>query len=349
MRARLLSFGFLVLGACASTSDTASPATIDVAKNTWTFVPFSDALCNDGTSTGIGVYKTDSPNLIIYLQGGGACWDYSTCFTLHTATHGPYQDAQFQTTRVMFEDSALATTAAKSPYATWNKVFVPYCTGDVHTGNNTATYDDGAGTKDTWRHVGRANLDAFMKRVAPTFASITGLAVSGSSAGGFGAMFNYEAIRDRFPKATSVLVDDAGPPLAATAVRESIKTAFATSWGGAPTGSAVCPTCATDWTQFLPTLLAKYPNDRFALLSSLQDETISQFMGLSGAQMEDNLRSIAKTQFDPSPRAKYFYVTGNVHTFLGATGTTTSQGTQLVPWLQAQLDGTAAWTSVLPP
>src|SRR5689334_20606686 len=73
------------------TPDLAPPAKpIDAPKNKWTFVPIEGAVCDDGTPTGIGVYLTDNPNLLVFLMGGGACWNYSTCGVLNTSTHGPY-------------------------------------------------------------------------------------------------------------------------------------------------------------------------------------------------------------------------------------------------------------------
>lgn len=47
-----------------------------------------------------------------------------------------------------------------TPYRThgWNIVFVPYCTGDVHTGNATAVYSDADPSKPlAYVHRGRFN------------------------------------------------------------------------------------------------------------------------------------------------------------------------------------------------
>src|SRR5262249_19883367 len=160
--------------------------------------------------------------------------------------HGPYQATQFATDQAKFDPSVLSTDPSKSPYATWNKVFIPYCTGDVHSGSNVASYTDGS-TTDSWHHVGHANVLAYLKRVVPTFTNVGELVVSGSRGGGYGAFFNYATIRDAFPKAKGWLVDDAGPPFPPAVVSQSIRDAFAGSWGSAATAQSVCAECATDW------------------------------------------------------------------------------------------------------
>ena len=43
---------------------------IETPAREWTFVPFDDAFCADGTTTGIGV--NPGGRLVIYLMGGGA-------------------------------------------------------------------------------------------------------------------------------------------------------------------------------------------------------------------------------------------------------------------------------------
>jgi hypothetical protein len=46
-----------------------------------------------------------------------------------------------------------------------------------------------------WRHGGRADVAAYLKRRAATFPAPRKLAISGSSAGGFGALLNCDAAR----------------------------------------------------------------------------------------------------------------------------------------------------------
>ena len=59
--------------------------------NTWTYVPFPGAVCMNGTPTGIGINKTSaSKNLVIFMQGGNACFNLASCgITAHKDGYGP--------------------------------------------------------------------------------------------------------------------------------------------------------------------------------------------------------------------------------------------------------------------
>jgi len=86
-------------GLDASTPDTGY-APIVTTEETWTWVDFPTSACDDGTPTGIGLNATSrSSNVILFLNGGGACWDYTTCVELNTSAHGPFGAVQFATIR----------------------------------------------------------------------------------------------------------------------------------------------------------------------------------------------------------------------------------------------------------
>ena len=79
---------------------------------------------------------------------------------------------------------------AKKDIATkgFDVVYMPYCTGDVHIGNNVKTYTDttGANPPLTWRHNGYNNTVAALNFLHTRFPSINKLLVTGFSAGGGG-------------------------------------------------------------------------------------------------------------------------------------------------------------------
>jgi hypothetical protein len=63
-------------------SDTLASDTTPITGLTigaWTWVPFPRALCRDGSSTGIGVNLGNSDHLMIFVEGGGACFNLATC------------------------------------------------------------------------------------------------------------------------------------------------------------------------------------------------------------------------------------------------------------------------------
>ena len=155
-------------GAARADADLAAP--LSAPDRTWTFIPFPDSSCDDGTPTGIGVnLAASAPGVLIYLNGGGECFDYNTCYVLNSATHGPFGATQFtQIASNGFAQSILDRNLAGSPFAAWSHIFVPYCTGDLHTGERDTTYTMGANSR-LYHHRGRSNLRAYLRRIVARY------------------------------------------------------------------------------------------------------------------------------------------------------------------------------------
>ena len=116
-----------------------------LAPGEWKFFPIVGSVCSDGTQTGIGVEKGTSSNVLVFLDGGGACWDYLTCWLFPTATSGPFGASEFAARIASARaGSVLDRDAPGNPYKDFTFVFVPYCTGDVHSGATAPSYP-GAG------------------------------------------------------------------------------------------------------------------------------------------------------------------------------------------------------------
>ena len=317
--------------------------------STWTWVDFPESACDDGTPTGIGVNLTASPNVLVYLQGGGACWDALTCLTLNSATHGPYGGTQFT---AQFPPNGNATgtafdrTLAGNPFATWNFVYVPYCTGDLHGGQNVATYATNNGPR-AYHHVGHANVLAYLRRLIPTFGSAQKIVLSGASAGGYGTMLNQPDFHAGFPGAKLYVLDDSGPMI--TGFPASELQGFFTNWRLDLVTDPVCGmACRTDLSLLHSSLATTY-GDRTALLSSLQDQTIRQYAQMSATQFQTALLALELNRIRPQPKDHVFFVTGQSHTMLGNVSGFSQNGVSLLPWLTQFVNDDAAWTSVMPP
>ena len=57
---------------------------------------------------------------------------------------------------------------------------------------------------------GHGNVQRAMERAVATWNPRT-LVIGGQSAGGFGSVSSFASVRDHFPKARAVLIDDSGP------------------------------------------------------------------------------------------------------------------------------------------
>lgn len=328
---------------------------------TWTWVPIEGSMCGDGSPAGIGIEVGPgaSPDVLVFLDAGGACWDYITCWYLHAAAWGPFGAAELQARVAAREGSVLDRSVLGNPFADYTFVFVPYCTGDVHSGATSMTY---APASQPWRHNGRVNVSNAFEYLASELRAPAKVVVSGSSAGGFGSFHAFTKAKAAWPTAKSYLVDDSGPPLAS--IPSATVAAWYASWDLGTVVADVCgEPCATDpptLAPVIPALAAAYPRDRFALLSSTQDEVIrtfftnpTTFQPMAPAVFEASLRELAAAIEDDSPETPpgethAFLVSGTTHPMLDRFGSFSSEGVTLLEWLRRQVEDDPAWAAAIP-
>ncbi len=353
LRAPALALAALVTLAACGGEDPLPPLTFS-----WVALP--GAVCSDGSPTGIGVEPGPGPNpdVLVFLNGGGACWDALTCFTLRTATPGPFGASQLQAgVATLRAGSLFDRTAPGNPYADFTFVFVPYCTGDVHAGNTVRTYPGTyPGAPRAWHHKGAANLTAAFDWLATGIPDPARVVVAGASAGGFGSLHAFDLAKRTWSSAKGYLVDDSGPPLAE--IPQTTIDLWYREWSMGDVVTPLCgAACQQDLSLTLDALSARYPDDRLALLSSTQDETIRFFFGTStpagiapmeAAVFEDGVRALAG-KMETLGNAHAFLVPGSGHTMLGSPGEFASGGVGLFEWLRRQVEDDPAWGQALPP
>ena len=104
----------------------------------WHWVPRADTFCRDGSTTGFGVrLLPDARGVMIYLQGGGACYDAQSCAeNANSPIAGEnFSQEKFDTwVDQLGNQGIFNTTNPTNPVARWNHVYIPYCTGDLHGG-----------------------------------------------------------------------------------------------------------------------------------------------------------------------------------------------------------------------
>ncbi len=351
----LALFVALALGACGGDRQSPPPSSppraqpIDVPRNTWTWVGFSDSSCGDGSTTGIGVNPGDSSNVLVFLEGGGACWSYESCFvTRSIATDGPFGNVEFAVvSSATFQHSVLDRDDLANPFRDWSLVYVPYCTGDVHAGNNVMLYQDPQGTTHPFHHVGHQNVQAFLKRLAATFPSPGKLVVSGTSAGGFGAVASFDTFRTFWPTGQLYLIDDSGPPLQGSEAATRIGF-FDQSWSIYQTLDPFCPDCRQDLSNGFVALSAKYPGDRMSLLSYERDSVIPLFFSMSTDLFVARLTGTAQV-IDPLPSTRYFLFGGTAsgnpsgHTLLRNPASFSLDGVGLWDFIGQQVNDSSDW------
>ena len=172
------------------------------AQNVWTMVvPGGETLCARGTPYAFFTRAANPNKLLIYFQGGGACWDEATC-----DPNARLFDELVQGDEMNGYSSGIFNPAnGENPLADYSTVFVTYCTGDLHTGSSTATYGD-----QTMHYNGYANATSALDWAYANYPSPEEVVVSGCSAGSYASIFYTPTIARRYAGADIVQVGDSG-------------------------------------------------------------------------------------------------------------------------------------------
>lgn len=311
----------------------------------WTYYPIPGTQCLNGSTAGFGVYSNPaSTDLMIYLEGGGACFNDVCDFT---AFNVPF---------IAPSDGIFSRTNTANPVRDWNMVYVPYCTGDIYGGDN-----DYKLALQTRHFHGYTNIATFTQFWVATFPNVTRVLLTGISAGGFGAGLNAQQVFDGFgPSVNDVLIDDSGPPLSNQVIPPCLQTTFRTVWGLDKTVLAACGADCPDPNDFargwIGHIAKRYPNGRAGVFSNTQDAVIRTFMGFGwyngawnncgplglpvsapGATYEQDLLDLRAAY---STRFSTYYVTGVGHTVLRLGYDTTNVNGVTVPqWVDYVING----------
>ncbi len=310
---------------------------------TWTWVPLPGTTCGDGSTAGIGVnLASQSPDLLVYLEGGGACWDATTCFVLNTAIQiaAPYTQTQFATDVTNLNASGMfSRTDSASAFAGASFVYVPYCTGDVHAGTTVRAYDVNGQSRSV-HHTGGLNAQVIVGALHATLPNLSRIWLTGSSAGGYGATLNLPRFAAAWPGAAIELLQDSSPFVD---VMGGVYPQWQQAWAIAfpPT----CPGCADSFPAVIDAITAADPAVRVGLLTYTEDATVKAFFGYTGS-LTPALDALLANQYG-HPTTHAFVLAGSSHTMLGSYPTLAApDGTTLKAWVQAWAAGDPAWQTV---
>jgi hypothetical protein len=327
----------------------------------WQWVDIEGTECIDGSPTGVGVRHGTGDGLVIYFEGGGGCFDLPTCSLFYTSFANFDENAFALLVPTLLTSGIFDPAQPDNPVRDWSFVYVPYCTGDVHAGDKDLA--GVPGFVGSHQFVGHRNFVRDLERIGPTFPAPSHVLVTGISAGGYGAAFNYDTIADAYAYADVpvTLLDDSGPPMSDERIPVCLQELWRELWGLDDSLPPACAGCFDDgsgWVVDLTLYLrGKHDGQWFGLLSSEQDGIIRTFLsgGLNdcvgglyaGQDYQAGLYQLRDEILAGDPNFASYYLPGISHTSLPfpAYTTTEVQGVRIVDWVGTLLDGTATHVS----
>jgi pectinacetylesterase len=334
-------------------------ATSDAPILPWKAVPVAGTLCRNGTQTGYGInVHPTSRKLLIYLEGGGACFNEISCLQNPES----WTPNDLTLTRSVGSNWIMSRASATNPFKDWNLVYIPYCSGDVHTGSALSGYMGQP-------QVGFINYKKYLVEIVARFTNVDQVVLAGSSAGGFGVAWNWTWTQDAFGSVPVYALDDSGPPMGPDYLVDCQQQRYGALWGWQGNIHPLCTTCDVAAGRVVRPLLdatfKALQTTRFGLLSYDEDGTIKSFF----AYGNDNCSNWDAVQPPAYPTGKFpvgltelrqawsvyphvamYVVTGGSHVFLATdiTSVKTGPAISMLEWIKKLIDKSDGWTNVAP-
>jgi hypothetical protein len=181
----------------AAAQQTAMPLTLFNAS----YSAATGSGCMDGTP--YGYYLTpgaQADSWVIFLEGGGACWDQASCVSRLNTSLG---SSDYWASTYTDTNNLLSTDEGVNPvFSNWTHVYLAYCSSDVYSGQRTAQLNA------SWPFLfaGHNNVAAVVAdlRASHGLSSAARVLLSGSSAGGIGAFIHADWLADALGPAVDV-------------------------------------------------------------------------------------------------------------------------------------------------
>jgi hypothetical protein len=264
---------------------TEEPVEPPEAYEKWLKVEIPGTVCGNNSQYKFFVnYKEGADDLLIMLEPGGACWDFNGCSgksDLGAAHPDGIPDDLMNPVGQNANLSPLIRREIEGPTKDFNMVFLPYCTGDVHTGNNVIVYEDPEGQEPPleFHHNGHNNVQAATEWMGKQFPALDRLFVTGCSAGGAGSIINYYFFRMGLEAKRGYLMDDSGPIFPSSGFSAPLHSMIRSSWNVDSVLGLLPPQYQiTDDFGVLNAYLADiFPDDRLSTIFFQRDYNYSRY------------------------------------------------------------------------
>lgn len=307
-------------------------------------------LCLRGTEYTVDTREGSSDALVIYLQGGGACWD-TFC-------------SAFEVTNSLPPSGILNPDLEGNPVADWDVLYLPYCDGALFAGDvdrvlpNSVIGDGDPGESQAYQR-GLQNLTAALDIGLAEFPNPSRILLTGISGGGFGTIAALPLVRYYYPETEIVLFNDSGVGVAKEGDADFLNETLLAGWNATSLVPESCSDCTSNGhvTRLIEWQLAADDNFTMSALSFSADSVISTFfLMIPAAQFTESLLSeTGRTTMLYEDRYKRGIAEGSGHTFVltemasedGGGLDTVIAGTTVLDWFTAHIEGSEAWVDLV--
>lgn len=313
-----------------------------MAQGGWVEHPVPDGVCGRGSAYSYFVYPGDSDKVVIDFMGGGACWNERNCSTDEATFVDSVEYLRERQRNGL--PGVYDKERANNPFAGFTHVVIPYCTGDLHWGSNTATYVSNDGDEFTIEHHGARNVQLVLDDLTDQRLDPTNILVTGCSAGSYGSIFWTPAIARTFPQSSVNQFGDSGAGVMtsdfpAIAYRQWQLHRAAPTWVPGLAGDAK-PWDAMTLNFVYQKIGAYYSNIQLAQLNFAQDNVQRAFFMFMGGNPLTWSRAMRKSMADltsTTENFKSFIYNGGKHCILPNDDIYDSDFDELRQWLRSQV------------
>jgi len=286
MFCRVLPAVLLLAAACGGDPNDDTEEVLNPPRDiydSWVKVEPPGIVCGNGSQYKFFVnYSNTTDNLVVVFEPGGACWDYESCTGQNgirgAANIDGIPDDHWE--MAPFISPFLSRFDDTNPSREWNMVYVPYCTGDVHTGSNIINYQGGGGDPDlSFHHEGHKAVQSVVSWIDENFTHVPKMLSTGCSAGGVGSLVNYRFLRNGVRAIEKgYLINDSGPVFPSSGYSKPLHNMIRAAWNLDSLQPLMPEGFTLDDMGTINTALAdEFPNDRLATTYFRRDYNFSLY------------------------------------------------------------------------
>lgn len=279
-------------------------------------------------------------SLLLYFEGGGACWNANTCDPEGRPTFRTASDTALPAAR---ERGIFDPDNPGNPVRGFTTVFVPYCTGDLHLGDRSVTYtaparDGHAAHTFTVHYNGAANAARALEWMYAHVTRPRVVFVTGSSGGAIPSPFYAVQVARHYPAARVVQLGDAGGGYRSSAVsRVSVGAGVIDVVRRLP-GFTNIDSANFTFEKLYEDAARAAPRIQFAQYNAREDSTQIGYLRLLGVRRPDLPRLLGENLDEiraADPGFRSYTAPGHVHTILSRPQlyTLTVDGVPFRDWL----------------